>query len=405
MHRLLAVLLVLPAVCFAQPKETGIQYAFLVGCSGYPEAKLTQLPYTVNDIEQFRQALLDTGFKAEHMKMLHDKQGIRYLPESKKIVKEFGLFIAGLRPEDTVVVALSGHGVQLKKEGVSYFCPLDADLEDQTTLIALDGPGGLFGQLKACNAKRKLLIVNACRDVRVIAGKRAQAADKGDYLGDVGAAAVPEGVAAIYSCAAGQKSYFDPKREQGIFFDHVTRAWRGEYAAGQPDTSIEDFFREVSVRTKLDVDKTYGEAQVPEVQREYKGEWLVRRSVVRAKVDPKPTPMTVGDDPKPGEERAIEIAKGVKMTFCWIPKGKTTLGSPAGEKSRSADEKEHDFTTKGFWFGKYEVQQSEWEGVMGENPSESKGATLPVELDVPDRIPLPLWYSIAQIHAANGRPL
>ncbi len=26
-------------------------------------------------------------------------------------------------------------------------------------------------------------------------------------------------------------------------------------------------------------------------------------------------------------------------------------------------------------------------------------------LDVPDRIPLPLWYSIAQIHAANGRPL
>ena len=26
-------------------------------------------------------------------------------------------------------------------------------------------------------------------------------------------------------------------------------------------------------------------------------------------------------------------------------------------------------------------------------------------LDVPDRIPLPLSYSIAQIHAANGRPV
>ena len=273
MIRYLAALLLLPLAAVAQDKK-GTQYAFLVGCSGYAEAKLTPLPYTVNDVEQFRQALLETGFEADHIKMLHDKQERRFLAEKKKILTEFAILLDGLKPEDTVVVALSGHGVQLKKEGISYFCPLDADLDDKTTLIPLDGTGGLFEQLKACPAKRKLLIVNACRDVRDIPGKRAQAAEKID-LDDFAAAAVPEGIAAIYSCKAGQKSYFDPKRQGGIFFDHVTRAWRGEYAPGRKTTDIEAFFREVSTRTKADVNKTYGEAQAPEVKREYKEEWRV----------------------------------------------------------------------------------------------------------------------------------
>ena len=28
----------------------------------------------------------------------------------------------------------------------------------------------------------------------------------------------------------------------------------------------------------------------------------------------------------PGEEFEVEIAPGVKMTFCWVPAGKATLG-------------------------------------------------------------------------------
>jgi len=35
--------------------------------------------------------------------------------------------------------------------------------------------------------------------------------------------------------------------------------------------------------------------------------------------------------------------------------------------------------TKPFWIGKYEVTQSQWEKVMGSNPSYSKGGNLPIE--------------------------
>lgn len=74
-------------------------------------------------------------------------------------------------------------------------------------------------------------------------------------------------------------------------------------------------------------------------------------------------------DDAAGAERAFEIAPGVSMVFCWVPPGTATLGSPAVEAHRSEGETEHEFTTPGFWLGKYEVTQQEWVAITGENPS------------------------------------
>jgi hypothetical protein len=67
-------------------------------------------------------------------------------------------------------------------------------------------------------------------------------------------------------------------------------------------------------------------------------------------VPPRPVPEPE-QSPKAGEERVFEIAPGAKMTFCWIPAGNATLGSPKGEKGRSGDESEHEYATQGFWLG------------------------------------------------------
>jgi formylglycine-generating enzyme required for sulfatase activity len=63
-----------------------------------------------------------------------------------------------------------------------------------------------------------------------------------------------------------------------------------------------------------------------------------------------------------------------------VPAGKFKMGSPASEKGRNNDEKQHEVTlTKPFFMGKYEVTQEQWELVMGDNPSSrNKGLTLPV---------------------------
>ena len=55
------------------------------------------------------------------------------------------------------------------------------------------------------------------------------------------------------------------------------------------------------------------------------------------------------------------------------------MGSPASEAGRSTNEKQHEVTlTKPFYMGKYEVTQEQWNALMGNNPSRTKGAKLPV---------------------------
>jgi formylglycine-generating enzyme required for sulfatase activity len=59
--------------------------------------------------------------------------------------------------------------------------------------------------------------------------------------------------------------------------------------------------------------------------------------------------------------------------------GTFTMGSPANEPERSADEVQHQVTVSSFYMGKYEVTQREYQEVMGTNPSYFKGDNLPVE--------------------------
>ena len=90
-------------------------------------------------------------------------------------------------------------------------------------------------------------------------------------------------------------------------------------------------------------------------------------------VAPPPRPAAV--EPKP---QRCETFSDIEMV--WIPPGTFTMGSPSGEEGRLDNERQHQVTlTKGFWLGKYEVTQAQWESVMGSNPSHFKGRDLPVE--------------------------
>ena len=77
---------------------------------------------------------------------------------------------------------------------------------------------------------------------------------------------------------------------------------------------------------------------------------------------------------------SIELAPGVWLELQPIPAGTFLMGSPKKEKGRRNDETLHKVTlTQPFLIGKYPVTQTQWQAVMGSNPSLHKGATLPVE--------------------------
>ena len=81
-----------------------------------------------------------------------------------------------------------------------------------------------------------------------------------------------------------------------------------------------------------------------------------------------------------GVTNAIILPGGARMEMIYVAPGAFSMGSPDYEDGRLDDETKHRVTlTKGFWLGKYEVTQRQWESVMGDNPSEFKGDYRPVE--------------------------
>ncbi len=62
-----------------------------------------------------------------------------------------------------------------------------------------------------------------------------------------------------------------------------------------------------------------------------------------------------------------------------IPGGSFIMGSPEDERQRQEDETLHEVTVSAFYVDPYEVRQSDYEAIMGENPSYFHGADLPVE--------------------------
>ena len=64
----------------------------------------------------------------------------------------------------------------------------------------------------------------------------------------------------------------------------------------------------------------------------------------------------------------------------YISGGTFTMGSPANERGRSANEgPQHQVTVSPFYMEKYPVTQAEYEEIMGTNPSSFQGSDLPVE--------------------------
>jgi formylglycine-generating enzyme required for sulfatase activity len=74
--------------------------------------------------------------------------------------------------------------------------------------------------------------------------------------------------------------------------------------------------------------------------------------------------------------RSVDLNSTVSLPMLWVPSGTFTMGSPTTETDRQADrEDEHNVSlTKGFYLGKYEVTQAQYQAVMTGN-TDSLSAT------------------------------
>jgi len=332
------------------------QYAFIVGIGGYDEKQLDPLgEFPRNDAIEFRDVLIESGFKKENVVLMVDDLAAlpkgnvagRYLPEGAKIRKELGLLLPALERDDSLIIALAGHGVQFKGDNEPYFCPLDAKLDDKSSLISLTW---LYDQLKydantntGCKPRQKLLLIDACRNDP--ASKLFRDASGGPGLASVTLpqmAPLPEGVVALFSCAEGQQALQHPPLKHGIFFYHVLEGWKGQ-ADGDKDDKVT--LDEVIAYTKSQT-QTYARLklaapQTPRQKGYFDGIWELRSLA---------------------DKTLLTNTLGMKLKL--IPAGVFQMGSPKDEKDRDDDEGEkgpHTVRiTKPFFMGVHEVTKGQF---------------------------------------------
>ena len=74
------------------------------------------------------------------------------------------------------------------------------------------------------------------------------------------------------------------------------------------------------------------------------------------------------------QEITITLPGGVTMDLIHIPAGTFMMGSATDERGRYDREDLHQVTlTQGYYLGKYEVTQAQWQAVMGTNPASGYG--------------------------------
>jgi hypothetical protein len=219
----LACCLVLPPTT-VRGQTPGKKYALLVGVTDYDHASLARLRYTENDIEGLAALLTRPSAGFASMRVLTSTRGKKRpadAPTAEHVRAAIKALLAGKKRDDTVLVALAGHGIQARvgDSDESFFCPSDAQLNDNSTLINM---GGLMKDLGACGAAVKLLLVDACRNDPAL-GRNVDV----DTL-----PRPPRGLGVLFSCKSGERAFESPKlgKGHGVFFHHILEGLKGKAA-------------------------------------------------------------------------------------------------------------------------------------------------------------------------------
>jgi formylglycine-generating enzyme required for sulfatase activity len=352
---LLSSLVVAVALLAPGQAETtkGKKYALLVGVRNYDHRDLAELKYTENDVEELARAL--QGFTG--VVVLTSTRGQRKAsaaPTAKNIRAELKRLLARVTRHDTIVVALAGHGLQIKvkrkgrevEEG--FFCPSDARPRSDATLErqseTMLGFTELFRELEESGVGVKLLLVDACRnDPRAGRSVTADAMPR-----------APRGMAALFSCKPGERAFETDKlgKGHGVFFHHVIQGLRGAAKNRRGEVTWDSLAIYVKEQVSDDVPVLIGKGakQTPEEIKKLEGK--------------PPVLLTLG------KSWDREVTNSIGMKLVRIPAGSFTMGSPAGEEGRSPEEQQHKVEiTKDFWLGASEVTQQQFKEVMGYNPS------------------------------------
>jgi formylglycine-generating enzyme required for sulfatase activity len=361
----LALLLV---VCLSVPvlgQEK--KYALIVGVKRYDGKTFIPLPSAEKDALAMELAFKEIGFNLVVTMTDEAELPLRRPTSAKNIHGQLDLLLKGKEHDDTIVVFLSGHGIQLKGDAVdangnkeTYFCPEEAKVRDRSTLVAI---GDVMRKLSDCPARRKLLLIDSCRE-EMLSDDAPEKAGGTIELEPVQVKRTPPpaGLAVLFSCGPGETSHaFKKLGDQGAFTHFTLKYLRGEADASRyrkDELLTSELATYVARETNDYVFDQLGKPQIPDF-------------VSPRGLQPWPLGKLSADAFAGKIAGELKVLGNVRLRWC--PAGSFTMGSPKDEEGRSTDEDQVSVTlSRGFWLGETEVTQGLWDGVMGTKPWDGK---------------------------------
>lgn len=202
--------------------------ALLVGVNKYLKPDFKDLKFAEADVIAVGAELRMLGFTVRVLLGSGAGESQATLANIERAASEM---VADLGQNDVALVMLSGHGQQLNSDpdevnldnSQSYFCPVDAVVNHAETQFSLSH---LVDDILAPNVGRKLLLVDACRDIPV---DRTRGRNTKGIEGRI--VSLPEDTAVFFSCRAGQTSFEHDELGHGLFTYCVLEGLRGEAVA------------------------------------------------------------------------------------------------------------------------------------------------------------------------------
>ncbi len=252
-----------------KPVRKGKQYALLIGVSKYDPNQLYDLPFAANDVSKLAETLINkaTFRKDRVILMTYDAGSKNRLrsPTARNIRRQLKGLVQLCEKDDTILIAFAGHGIQFAGETKNYFCPTDADLSDRKTLIDLEKE--VYSALdKRCKARVKLLFVDACRnDPRTRQARSRREIDL-RKLNQPQTVTLPRGMAAFFSCKAGQQAFEHKDLKHGVFFHFLIEGLSGKAANRTGQVTLGGLKEYVRDEVKTYAFSKFSEVQIPELR-------------------------------------------------------------------------------------------------------------------------------------------
>jgi serine/threonine-protein kinase len=206
------------------------RWAIVVGIQNYEDKSVSRLSYPLADAKLFQETLVQRyRIPAEQAILLNDPSQVRLEQGIPEVLKR-------LKADDEVIIYVAGHAYR-NDDGKIYLAPTNFNLSK----IAASGVSlaWLVGQLEACPAKHKLLLLDTCNagtgsDLRI----QPSTAEMLDSLKAAGRLSPLLTVTAVASSSPGERGYDWPAQKHGLFAYCLAQGYAGNADANR-DSRIE----------------------------------------------------------------------------------------------------------------------------------------------------------------------